>query len=465
MNRAIGIPAAVFALVGLPGLVALATEEPEKPPAREAALTIDLEGGEGDDEPYPFIVKGARPAPTKPATLRDDSGRHTGTVEPAAECRGDRLTAFASLPAETEDWCLQLTDVAAGHELTGKVTAAAAPDAADSVLTLTVNRRDHWFGLPLLVLVVGFAIGALVALLKPWLRNPIRSSVLGTLVKDNKAKIVGLEGFVRDRKAAGDSTDALIAKVNEVVTSGPKVAEAARKELSEKLDGPSLPGEHPLLAAAGKEAGRTDHQIGDFYDPAGERVPHPAAELSAALDELPVYEKFLEDLRAEVEDLQAGDERDKAAVAVETAQIAFDRAAKRSDGEAVAGRLKEARAAVDVAVAHELVGLPLDRRSDVASGGADAAPRPPLPLDAAELGGARLARVRLVALGGTILVLGVTLIFSALSIIVTNYLPKVTFDSFPDYFALFTAALGSGAAGAIILWLGYWSPEEPASET
>jgi hypothetical protein len=458
----------VFALVAIPGLVALAPiepEEPEKPPAREAALTLNLDGSEGND-PYPFIVKGAAPGPTGSATLRDTTGEHTAKIEKASACKGERRTAFTNLPAgtKTEDWCLQLTDVAAGHELTGKITAVADAESPNNTLTLTVNRRHGWFW-PLVVLLGGFLAGVVVALFKPWLRRPIRSSVLGTLVSTNKGKLADLEAFVRDRAAAGESTDTTIGKVDAVVTSGPAIAEDARKELAEGVkaveDGSSLPIGHPLVAAAKQEAERTDHLVADFYDEEGKRVPHPAAELADALVEFPVYLKSLEGLRAEAADLDEGECQRKAAVAVEKAQVAFSRAAKRSDETDVAARLKEARGAVDAAIAEQLIGLDLTRRADSAGSGEDT-PQPPLDHDAAELGGSKLARVRAWAFAATVLVLGVSLVFAGLSVMVTNYVPKLTFASFADYFALFTAALGSGAAGAIILWLGVWQPSEPA---
>jgi hypothetical protein len=466
MSRILGVPAAVFVLIAIPGLAASPTEEPEKPAAREAALTIDLEGDEGGADPYSFKVGAAGPAPAA-AVLSDPSGLHTARLKPlasAGECGGATRFAFSN---PTTRWCLELTSVPTGHTLTGSLKSTTTDQTlADSTLKLTVNRRDQFVGLPLLVLVLGIAAGILATLGKPMMRSPIRRSVLGSLLakNDGSGAISGLRDFVSARLADGDSIDSLIAKVDGLTKNGPGIASKARSELDAKrkelVGSGQLPASHPLVLAAVKEAGRTDNGIADFYDAKGARVAHPAAELRTALIELAACLAAIDDLREEVDTLPE-DVRPPAAIAVQRAQIAADRMATRGEGTQVTALIAEARGSVDAARATSMV----QRASGRRGGGAEttstivAEPDP----DAAELGGDKLASTRLVAALWTTVVLAVTLGFAVITIWHETYEPNLTFASTGDYVGLALAALASGAAGAVVLWVGYWFPSGAAA--
>ena len=466
MSRILGVPAAVFVLIAIPGLAASPTEEPEKPAAREAALTIDLEGDEGGSEAYELKVGAAGPAPAA-AVLSDMSGLHTAAVkavEPARRCGGTTRFAFSN---PTARWCLQLTSVPAGHTLTGSLKSTTTDQTlADSTLKLTVNRRDEFVGLPLAILILGIVAGIVATLGKPMLRSPIRRSVLGSLLakNDGSGAISGLRDFVRARLADGDSVDDLIAKVDGLTRNGPGIAAAARSELEAKrkelVDSGELPASHPLVLAAAKEAARTDNGVADFYDSEGARVAHPAAELQTALVELAACLAAIDDLRAEVDTLPE-EVRRPAAIAVQRAQIAADRMATRDDGTQVTARIAEARGSIDAARATSMVPRPSGRRG----GGAEttstivAEPDPA----AAELGGDKLASTRLLAMLWTAVVLVVTLGVAIVTIWHETYEPNLTFASTGDYVGLALAALASGAAGAVIRWVGYWFPSGAAA--
>jgi hypothetical protein len=463
MNRILGVPVAVFVLIAIPSLAASPTEEPEKSAVREAALTIDLEGDEGGADPYEFKVRAAGPAPA-PAVLSDESGLHTANARSVIECGGKTRVAFSN---PTTTWCLRLASVPTGHTLTSDLKSTTADKTiADSTLKLTVNRRDEFWGLPLAILLLGIVGGVVATLGKPALRSPIRRSVLGSLLVKNErhGRISGLREFVSARLGAGESVDALIEKANSLVKRGPGVASKARDELKRKLaelvDSGSLPANHPLVLAARKEAARADHNVADFYDAEGARIAHPADELRTALTELAAYLGAIDGLRVEVDKLDK-EVRRPPAIAVQRAQIAADRMATRDAGTQVTALIAEARGSIDAALATSLVRKAAGRRGAGAAI-ADMIAAAPDP-DAVEIGGDKLTATRIIAGFWTAVVLLATLGFAVLTIKYETYEPNLTFASLGDYVGLAVAALASGAAGGVILWVGYWFPSGAAA--
>lgn len=462
MNRAFGIPAAVVILIGFPVLVSQAAEEPAEPPAQEAALTINLEGEEGAGEPYKFLVSADGPPPAEAAQLHDSSGRYTGTVEAATDCEGEPRVAF---PATGKPWCLQLTDVDEGHELAGSIAAEKAQEVGSRSLKLTVNRRDEFIDLPLAVLLIGIVLGAAAALVKPALKKPIRRTVLGTLLKENHGaagpdRIDGLTEFARARLATGEDIDAVIEKVATVRSQGPAQAVGKRAELIEGLKQvKETIGTLPLAGIARKEAAREDHTAADFFDAEGKRKPHPAAELLEAVDKLAEYLEQMEEMRTAINALPAEHQTDPAQ-ALTRAELVAREAETLTDVRRVADLLTATRDEIETARAKRGTPRRLRRAGGAPEpvGGLPDEPVAPLSLEAPELGGSELGKTKTKAWLLTIAVAVGALVLAIVTVKTANYDPKLTFSSFGDYFALFTASLGSAAAGALLLLLGFWSP-------
>lgn len=466
MRRAIGIPAAMAVLVAFPVIVAQTTAKDEGPEAKEAALTLNLEGDEGGADPYRFAVAADGPAPTETGILHDASGRHTAKVLSAEGCEGKARIAF---PASGKRWCLQLQNVDPGHELVGSIVGGATSTTGARTLKLTVNRRDDFWGLPLAIVISGIVLGALVTLVKPLLKKPIRQSVLGGMLRKNQraegsARIRGLTEFARDRLAAGEDIEPVIEKVGQALDQGPERAEAERAKLKAALGqigaGDAVR-EHPAFVAATREASRSDNAVTDFYDEAGSLKAHPAAELEKGLEELVKYLGQAGKLRAAIDAL-APEDRTAPVEALGRAELVAREAETPEEIRRVAGLLDEARGSLEKARAKVAASK---RRRGVA--GAPALPGKlgvSLAPAAPELGGGKLVATRAIAIAASVATLLFVAAFTVATVKHANYDPKLDFNSFSDYFALFSAALGSAAAGALVLLIGFWSPVPPAGE-
>jgi hypothetical protein len=465
MTRALGIPVAVVVLVALPGVVVQATET-EEPPAKEAALTVNLQGDQGSsDDPYLFAVTAEGTAPAAAATLKDASGLHTGVVAPASGCPTPARVAF---PDQKQTWCLQMEDVDSGYELTGSATGGDEK-VGSRPLKLTVNRRDAFWGKPLFFLILGLLAGALVALVKPGLRSPVRRNVLGKQLKDNQGikgpeHIEGLTEFVGRRLGQGEAVDDLIKKVTGLRENGPAAALAARKELKEVLDGKQavLAG-YALLIAANKEAARTDTRVGDFYGADDTAKPHTASELAAAIKALAENLEYAKKLRGQIGELEE-EHRKEPLQALVRAEAVAKEAATLVDANRVKGLLDEARNSIESARAKEAEEVDRQEGEGPEAPAALTGPNPQPSPNAAELGGSDLASSRRWLLAITTLTVAAILAFAFFTIKQAAYDPKLTFHSGADYFTLFSTALASAAVGTVILLVGYWFAVTPAGE-
>lgn len=461
VNRSLGVPAAAIVLVALPSLVA-APGEPA-PPAKEAALTVNLEGEQGESgHPYEFAVSAEGRRPAEPAVLRDASGLHTATVAAARGCQGPARVGF---PGGGARWCLRLEDVARGHELTGAVTGGGA--VGERKLSLTVNRRDSFLWLPLLTMLAGFLAGAFAVLYKAAMREPIRSTVLGRRLRENRRasrgkRIAGLTAFVRDRLAAGDSVDDLIPKVANLLDNGPGLAKAVRQALGEKVEADRAElSAFAVWRAAAREAARTGHEVGDFLAEDGSRKQHPAAELNGLLEQMGEVVGRLRSLRGKVAAL-AEENRTEPAEALARAELVAKQAATAPEAARLGELLDAARDAVEMAQAKEatkklrpqrLVAPTRGREPEAVAG----EPTLPPPADAAELGGGKLGSTELKAIALTAVAVVAVLAIAVATVKQSTYDPRLTFGSAADYVSLFLAALGSAAAGSVLVLLGFWS--------
>jgi len=331
--------------------------------------------------------------------------------------------------------------------------------------------------MPLAAILLGLLVGAAASLFKSALQKPVRRTVLGNQLRDNRAagdgeRIEGLTEFARDRLAAGETIDDVIAKVAEMRQKGPGAAKQARIVLLNALgEGEAELKSHPLRPVAEKEARRTDHRSDDFYGKDGERKPHPAASLAQAVVQLTQdYLPYVATLHTEIDKLDPA-HRVAAAQALARAELVAREAAKPEDVARIAGLLAAARDAVEtaraqVAAAHgEEVRRGNVFREDGEEGDdVPLAPTAPLPVEAAELGGATLGSTGALAIAGTALAALLIVVFAIVTIKQSIYEPKLTFATCGDYFTLFSTALASAAVGSVILLLGYWSPIVPAEE-
>jgi hypothetical protein len=270
--RALGAGVAVVVLAALPLLVA--APKAEERTAATGTLTIELSGDAGGVDPYVIQVAGPSPTPVRASTLRDGSGRYTATVTPQpGTCVPDsQRVAFTD---GRTPWCLQLTNVRAGHEVVGTV----ANEQGDT-LTLTVRRRDGFMPRPLAVLLLGLFAGVLIALVPRWLRALVRWLILNRMINQadsaaGERRIEGLKDWVGERRAEGESREVLITAVHRVTSSGPEQAQRARRRLQTVI-GEVAHTEHPLVTAAQGIANNTTNKMSDFYVDGEERKTHPA---------------------------------------------------------------------------------------------------------------------------------------------------------------------------------------------
>jgi hypothetical protein len=465
VNRTVGIPAAAIVLVALPSLVVQPTE-PEAPPAKEAALTVNLEGDQGGGSPYDLSLTAEGPPPTKASTLRDASGLHTAKVAPASDCEGPIRVGF---PGGRDRWCLRLEDVADGHELTGVATGGGSGGVGKRELTLTVNRRDSFVGLPLAVMLVGFLAGAIAALYRAALRKPVRRTVLDKLLRRNsraggERQIVGLDGFARDRLAAGEAINEVIAKVDGVVEDGPERAATARASLKQAVEGAQAELDtYPVWRAAAEEAARTGNKIGDFYAEDATVRTHPATQCEGMLKQMREHVARLAPLREEIAGLAA--ESRTAAEALARAELVASLAATVAEVARVGELLDDARDEVEKARAHEATKLRPERLA-VRTRGRKFAEEEEVPASsgAAELGGGGLGRTEIGAIALTAIACLAILGLAVVTVKQAAYDPKLTFATATDYVTLFLAALGSSAAGSVLLLLSLWSPVPPTED-
>jgi hypothetical protein len=448
-GRVAGAGAAVVVLAALP-LIIGAAGGPQSPPPAAGALSVDL--ADGADH-YTIEVAGPSPAPTGSAVLRDTSGRHTGTVRPRASGTCSPASRRTAFDAGTTPWCLDLSDVAAGRELAGKVV-----NGGGDALTLTVRRRDAFVPAPLATLLLGLLAGILAALVPRWLRTTVRWLVLSRLVagaaKPGAAGYVdGLTEWVRRRLKEGAGREAVLAAVHRVTSSGPERARLAREDLRAAL-GVAIP-DHEFTRAAARVAADTTNRIGDFYSGMTELPAHPASEWAAGLARMRQYRTELDN--EELRMAAIGHEHDgPAKAAFREAWVRFEALREPDDLPGMEVRLDDLRTAVDrgIAAARTMRGA-----EDGAAVPYLAAPRGPL--EAAlvlALRPGRLTGMTWIAGLLTALVLVLALGYAFLTIKQAAYDAKPLFAHRADYLALFSAALASGVGATVLALLGNWRP-------
>lgn len=430
---------------------------PAAPDPAKGSLTVQFAGD--DDQGETMLVRGPGPAPDKVFHLRDEEGLRSATVTSTPDgCDGDSARAAFGAGANT-DWCLSLTDVDAGYELTGTVKAEA------SELALTVRKRDArstaWT-----LIALGMLAGLLSALAPKPLRDLVRSIVLWW--QDKQARDAGVDGVTEWLKAAetsGVTKDERINAVHAVRTFGQDRLAAATGALTTALADVSGKGldEAKLVAAARTKLGAAKVAMRDFYETTGKaRDTHPLHTWVAAVSQLKEAADELADLEARCADIQ-GQPRVGASRAIAEAKtrlLAVEEPAGLPDLEK---RLETARLRVDQAIAAG-AGLSIVRVSSVGDQTRSERDHRSLGDVLVPLGmsGGTVAGWKGIAILLSGIVAVAILLFAAFGLMHAGYDSKPLFHSSADRFALFSAAVGSSAAGTVLGMVAWWSPSASA---
>jgi hypothetical protein len=468
MTRELGIPAAVVAVVTFPLLVFAAGKDntASVPDPSKAALTINLAGSAGSSKDPVFVrltAVGAQPPVGKRFTLTDATGTHSAKVSgsDAAACQNATVRTTGLEGEKNEKvWCLRLTAVDVGAQLDGTVAGAAAGVGPSTQLALTVTRRNAFLWLPLFTLAAGLLAGLLVILVPRGLSRFVKQVVLSDMLDANNAAspekhIGGLDSWVTERLENGAQEDELANEIAPVIRRGPARAAESRAKLLHAIDESGIPTDFAILEGARREANKTTHEISDFLDEDGKASIHPATTWLSALQAVDDARAFIATASDRIGQLRPAcqavptEERDQALQALR-------QVTKPADTAGIAERLDDLRTAVEDAeaepdcitksVAAAATVYPLEL--------APAAAPETVNIAQIQLGASRGAKP--LAVLATIVVLLVIVSFAALTVALSAYDSKQTFASATDYFTLFSAALGSGAAVSVVAALGWW---------
>lgn len=455
-TSALAASAAIVVLAVLPPLVGPQKPQPEPSPAA-AALTIELTGDEGTgDDPYTISFRGPADAPNQSVTVRDATGDHTGRIAPVtARCRPD-AKPHAVFPEQEARWCLTLSDVAIGSELTGAVLGSKA-----SRLDLTVHRRDAFVGWPLASIVAGIVAGVIAALVPIRLRRRVREVVLDRMVRDNKRdpntkrRIRGLKAWVQTRRRHGDDDDTLIRAVAWATGAGVDDALAARSDLRTALQNSTAGDALPQgFADAARAAADAPVEIGELYDRDGERVSSPPANAwTDAVRQAVAIRDRLAELDAQIKQLPPDGARQvEAARAI--ARSRYDGLSSADDiprADDALADLEDAVAAVRPAPTGPLLAANAPQRlaDDVRRQLATLAPKP---WSQQTLAG----RIRWAWIA-TVLVLIVAVAYAIVTVKQATYDVDPLFHGFDACLTTFSAALGAGAAATVLSLLTAWT--------
>jgi hypothetical protein len=430
LRRAVGIPTSLTVLIALPFLVSSPKPAPKPAAPLEASVTLATEGTGTE-----FLQLRSPGSVKADGYLASPDGRTGATVKKVgqAACKGASRARPAETDADDPETCLEISGLPKHGEVAGTVSVAGITDQDQgTTLTLTVQRRPEFVGSPLIVLIAGLLVGLMVALIPPWLASRIAGLRLAWLLwyaelQRAEDRIAGARAWAEDR-LDGHTAAAVRGPLLLVVKQGPARARAARSALSAALDAAQLGSDHPLARKARAEAARNDHHISHFLDGEGNEIDHPAAALTADVN-------LLEALRVRIAALAAAS---APWPELEVARRAWENASETGAIDHVAELVQ---AAADV--------QPMTRGVTERGLGRQAVEQLPL-------GTARLIGLIGSAAALTIIFILVAVGFAVVTVYLANYEAEPTFGSFADYFALFSAAVGSSAAGAFLGLLAPW---------
>jgi hypothetical protein len=483
-----GIAAGVLAVVGLPVIIAQATQQgqppaPEAPAAKTAAaqtatLNIPLSSSEkqGSGEAYLRIAAAGKP-PSRPSHLLSGDGSESVRVnaDDPSPCKGLPLHRALGQGVNSE-WCLRLRGITDAQQVSGKVTGKATD------LTLTVSRRTGFFWVPLAAVLGGLILGLALLVVPVWLRNRIRKGLLDKELDENDRstqQIESLRDWVTGRRNAGEKDDAILPLVVWVRTRGRDIAKDARQKLQQALRVSTLPRDHPFRSAAEERADSTKLKVTDFLKEDGTRTArHPLLDWIEGLATLDSQRRELQRLANTIRMLPPA-AQDAPTKALEEAQHAFDAVSKPEEVSPVEAKLADVRRKIprpapDETMAAEFRLLPttegqvlhLAVAPSTSLGGARIPPAvpepepepPPSPRPVSYTSPDHLAAYR----AGTFALVVIVVALAVLTIRQTLYAPIADFGDFGDYFALISAGVTAGVGATVVALLAPWNPTEAA---
>jgi hypothetical protein len=481
-----GIAAAIVTIVALPVVINQAVQPPEKPAPKKGALTIQLSEAETlGDSAARLRIKATGPAPEAPTDLLNGEGTEVVSVEtvgPTAGSDGAKAETKcqrSALPvrqavgsgANTE-WCLELGNIGDGSQVSGEVAGK------ETVLTLTVSRRAPFFcGAPFWVSVGGLLLGFLVLAIPLWLRRKIRMGLLDKAVSDNASKgpgekIEGLADWVKGRRLAGQSDDALLPLVDRAIATGPLIARDGRAKLRRHLNDSVLAEDHSYRVKATELLREKEElDVGDFLSGTGEWIDaYPTDAWVEGLERLEQQRTELGTLRARVDAMDAGDDRDKVEAALESAEQSFNAISGPKAVDGFDAKLEAVQASFPVRLAVEVALLgaaPMSRapgRRWLAAARGDAIERLEQPVVAVPTESRPAPDKLFLYKCGTVVLVALVVVFALVNLKENVYEPVVDFGDFKDYFTLVSTAIAAGVSSTVVALLAPWNPREPSED-
>lgn len=301
-------------LIGLVGIVAVgagaAGETSAPAPAasdkrQKATLVVNLTSEPGftfDQGDYVLVEAAGDPPET--ASLVDASGLVSADVASADEAScGDVPLRHTGLDGER--WCLRLSGLDVGNELTGTLSGATGTlSGATTDLELKVSQRYHFRYGPLLVIVIGILAGAFVT----WLTTKkLPRYVMGGKLDEAVSRLSAVSGLREwaTRLSRANGPTATLEAVQKLEQFGLPKVKTLRSALSVAVAASKLPDTHPILVKARAEAVRDEHAITDFYGSDGEAVTeHSAATLEALLSRAGRLKERLDEAKARIDSIR-----------------------------------------------------------------------------------------------------------------------------------------------------------------
>jgi hypothetical protein len=290
----------------------------------------------------------------------------------------------------------------------------------------------------------------------------------------------------------------VLAAIGGIVGTGPRGVRHARSELRDALAATPLPGSPAYAAGAGDEARRTDFKPADFIDDDLKPKPALADEWRAGIGQLAADAELLEQLSTAIDATLRAGCQEEPREAVARAQAALELVATPETVAGMNEKITDAKAVYLTALktancrkvpkreAHErsrTILLEYLLRSGVgpdagmlveqmATAGIDSVggaiarvverARSMARQPAIHLRGKQLWRETLVGEIVTAAAAALVIGFAGATVWEAAYEAKPAFAGFADYFALFSAALASGAAASVLSLLAFWRPQPSA---
>lgn len=258
--------------VPAPVTITVQTPAPAEPPAPiDAALSAHFTAQPGFSEPqsYRLFVR-AQGSPPAAGVLRSDDGSVTADVIPYESCAGEPRSIGLSPEAEDlTDWCLRISELPSGIDVTGTLTGEGSGER--TALSLTIGARDNYWGWPLAMSFAGFAGSLIVLGWMSWLKKKVKSAQVDQILERNRqagaAEIHDLAEWVSEQKSDKKKSDAeILPTIHELITNGPHQMWRARDDLARSLRDSKIPNHHPFVVAAWAVVRPRTLYVKDFLD-------------------------------------------------------------------------------------------------------------------------------------------------------------------------------------------------------